>query len=134
MRLFTLGIILPFAIIGCTTIQSEQTGSVSSERKAAAAGDDDLALDVTRGLTFAEAHCAACHGVKDRQTSPNLQAPPFHAIANTNGLTKDTLTVWLGDSHNYPDLMDFDIEHADIDALATYILTLQRADYKPSIQ
>lgn len=134
MRLFALGIILPFTVIGCTIIQSEQAGSVSTERKAVVVGDDNSALDVARGLTFAEAHCAACHGVKDRHTSPNRQAPPFHAIANTNGLTKNTLTVWLSDSHNYPDLMDFDIEHADIDALATYILTLQRADYKPSIQ
>ncbi|GAA0464480.1 hypothetical protein GCM10009096_01210 [Parasphingorhabdus litoris] len=130
MRIFVLGIFLPLAMLGCAAVPTGQNISDNGLGEATASGNSDP----IQGLTIAQAHCAACHAVEDGQISSNEQAPPFHAIANTEGLTDETLTTWLSDSHNYPDLMDFDIESTDIDALAAYILTLQSADYKPPIQ
>lgn len=130
MRQFILGIVLPIMVMGCTTVSTEQTVSDNGERNVTVA-EDGRSL---QGLAFARAHCAACHDVTDGQVSLNPQAPPFSAIANSQGLTGKSLTIWLSDSHNYPDLMDFDIESGDIDDLAAYILKLQSADYKPPIQ
>ncbi len=130
MRQLSPGIFLSLVAIGCTTMPAGQTASDNESRNIVAAEDGRA----EQGLAFAEAHCAACHNVADGQTSPNPQAPPFIAIANTRGLTDGTLTNWLSDSHNYPELMDFEIQSADIDDLAAYILTLQSADYKPPIQ
>lgn len=130
MRQLSPGIFLSLVAIGCTTMPAGQTASDNESRNIVAAEDGR----VRQGLTFAEAHCAACHNVADGQASSNPQAPPFIAIANTRGLTDGTLTNWLSDSHNYPELMDFEIASADIDDLAAYILTLQSADYKQPIQ
>lgn len=130
MRQFVLGIILPLTVMGCTTVSPSQAASDNSAGNLDAA-DDDKSM---QGLAFAQAHCATCHDVTDGQKSPNPQAPPFSVIANTQGLTDKTLTSWLSDSHNYPELMDFDINNRDIDDLAAYILTLQKADYRPPIQ
>ncbi len=134
MRKFSPVIFLPLIVIGCTTMAAGQTALDNENRGAVAAEDIRATPAPMQGLAFAKAHCAACHDVTDGQTSPNPQAPLFSAIANTRGLTDKTLTSWLSDSHNYPELMDFEIEDKDIEDLAAYILTLQSADYKPPIQ
>lgn len=134
MRQLSPGIFLSLVAIGCTTMPAGQTALDNENRGAVAAEDIRVTPAPTQGLAFAKAHCAACHDVTGEQTSPNPQAPQFNAIANTRGLTDKTLTSWLSDSHNYPELMDFEIEDKDIDDLAAYILTLQSADYKPPIQ
>lgn len=134
MRQFILGILLPLTVMGCTTVSTDQTESDNSAGNLDAADDGKSMPRTMQGLAFVQAHCAACHDVTDGQKSPNPQAPPFNVIANTQGLTDKTLTSWLNDSHNYPELMDFDINSRDIDDLAAYILTLQSADYKPPIQ
>ena len=57
----------------------------------------------SRGHAFAQASCAACHAVeRDSIVSPNPRAPSFPSIANQQGLTKETLSSWLRDAHNYP--------------------------------
>ncbi len=134
MRQFVLGTLILLAVMGCTTVSTDQTASDNGERNVGAADDGRSMQRPMQGLAFAQTHCAACHDVTDGQKSPNPQAPPFSVMANTQGLTDKTLTSWLSDSHNYPELMDFDIESRDIDDLAAYIFTLQKADYKPPIQ
>ena len=90
-------------------------------------------LSAQRGLAFAKANCAGCHAVEGSGTSPNAEAPAFAAIANMPDLTGETLRQYLRDSHNYPAAMNFTVEPAEIDDLADYVVTLQRADYKPDI-
>lgn len=136
MRHFILGLYLPLAVMGCTTVPAQQDAGNPYK----SSDNDEQNVETARqgksseGLVFAQAHCAACHEVVGGEISPNPQARAFTAIANTRGLTDQTLTVWLNDSHNYPDLMDFEINARDIDNLAAYIVTLQSADYKPPIQ
>ncbi|MEZ5734198.1 MAG: cytochrome c [Novosphingobium sp.] len=80
------------------------------------------------GLAFAQAHCSQCHAVVPLRISPNPEAPPFETVVNVPGLTDVTLKTFLRDSHNFPEIMNFDIDPEQIDALAAYMLTLRNSD------
>lgn len=80
---------------------------------------------------LAQAACAGCHSVERVGLSPNPDAPEWPVIANTPGLTRETLTVWLTDAHNYPEEMDFYLEDDEIDQLVSYLLSLKDSDYHP---
>jgi len=86
-----------------------------------------------QGLAFAQKHCSVCHAI-DAGISPKPEAPSFEAIINTPGLTARTLTPWLRDAHNFPEIMNFEIAPEQIDGLAAYMLTLKNAAYRPAIQ
>lgn len=81
---------------------------------------------------FVEAACGGCHAVAPPFPSPNPQAPGFEAIANRPGVTDETLGHWLADAHNYPEVMDFDLDAEQVDQIADYMLALRRDDYKPA--
>lgn len=100
---------------------------------AAAPATPKLSKPAQRGLAFAEQRCAACHGVTANAPSPNPESPAFEDIANTPGLTRETLRVFLRDSHNFPDAMNFKVPPRRIRDLADYMVTLQRPDYHPAI-
>lgn len=76
--------------------------------------------------------CGDCHGVEPPFLSPNPQAPGFDTIANSAGLTGESLTKWLIDAHNYPELMEFELSEEEAREVADYMVTLQREDYKPA--
>lgn len=80
-------------------------------------------------LTFAQAACGGCHAVEIPDLSPNPASPTFAEIANRDGLTKATLVRWLTDAHNYPEVMDFDLDPAQVEDIADYILTLRGNEY-----
>lgn len=78
---------------------------------------------------FVTAICGDCHAVKTNEISPNPQAPGFADIANSPGVTRETLFAFLSDAHNYPMQMDVDLVEEDIELIADYMLTLQSDDY-----
>lgn len=80
---------------------------------------------------FVEAACGGCHAVEPPFLSPNPASPTFEMIANTPGVTDDTLAKWLTDAHNYPEVMDFDLTEEQIGTVADYLVTLRRDDYVP---
>jgi hypothetical protein len=86
-----------------------------------------------RGYVFAKAHCSGCHGITANTPSPNPASPPFDAIANMPALSALTLSRFLEDSHNFPDAMNFRVNHKQVGDLAAYILTLRGTDYRPEI-
>ncbi|MEP7315910.1 MAG: c-type cytochrome [Sphingomicrobium sp.] len=91
-----------------------------------------LALNVP-GHEYAKAACGTCHAVEaGASSSPNPNAPPFSAIVNKEGLTKETLLVWLRDAHNYPDEMQFQVGPSEVDTLVTYMLSLSDPEYRPA--
>src|SRR3546814_9512741 len=69
-----------------------------------------------QGLAFSQEHCSACHAI-DTGISPKPEAPSFEAIINTPGLTARTLNPWLRNSHNFPEIMNFEIAPEQIDTL-----------------
>lgn len=89
-----------------------------------------LSATTPRGQAFAQATCGGCHETGLYGTSSNPNAPPFGYIANQEGLTAETLTVWLGGAHNYPTEMDFYLSEREVDALVAYMLTLRDPNYR----
>ena len=88
----------------------------------------NMTPEMRSGFDFAQAHCSGCHAVVPLKLSPNPESPPFEEIVNRPGLTSATLRTFLRDSHNFPEIMDFDIDSDQIDALAAYMLTLQERE------
>lgn len=82
-------------------------------------------------LAFVQAACGGCHAVETPGLSPNPASPPFADIANREGLTRATLVTWLTDAHNYPEMMDFDLDPPQVEQIADYILTLRSEGYLP---
>jgi mono/diheme cytochrome c family protein len=85
------------------------------------------------GAFEAQAACGGCHAVRPDALSPNPGSPAFAEIANKPEVTQSSLATWLRDAHNYPEDMDFDLNAAQVDALAAYILTLRDPAYKSPI-
>jgi mono/diheme cytochrome c family protein len=109
-------------------------GALSAEQEI---GGEELTPSVSaaqmRGSSFARTHCSQCHSI-EAGFSPRPEAPSFAAIINTPGLSDQTLTFWLANSHNFPEVMDFEIASEQIDDLAQYMLTLKDEDYRRPIQ
>lgn len=52
-------------------------------------------------------------------------------MVNKEGLTDTTLTYWLRHSHNFPEVMNFEVDAKQVDALAAYMLTLRDPPVRP---
>jgi mono/diheme cytochrome c family protein len=76
------------------------------------------------GKAIAEQVCSECHAVgRGRRPSPNAEAPPFAAVAETPGMTPIALTVALRTSHrNMPNIILSDDE---LRGVVAYIMSLQ---------
>ena len=96
---------------------------------APAAAPSPAAANADAVPDYVTAICGECHAVKDNAVSVNPQAPGFADIANSPGLTRDTLVTFLSDAHNYPMQMDVDLVEEDIEVIADYMLTLRSDDY-----
>ena len=96
---------------------------------APAAAPSPAAANADAVPDYVTAICGECHAVRDNAVSVNPQAPGFADIANSPGLTRDTLVTFLSDAHNYPMQMDVDLVEEDIELIADYMLTLQSDDY-----
>ena len=88
-----------------------------------------LAKTEAQAPDYVVAVCGECHAVTVNAVSPKPDAPGFADIANTPGLTRETLENFLSDAHNYPMQMDVDLDEADIELIADHIMTLQSEDY-----
>ncbi|WP_271077110.1 c-type cytochrome [Aurantiacibacter sp. MUD61] len=107
------------ALAACQPSSGQETAAVSAQPMH------------SEGHALAQAACAGCHSIEPVGLSPNPQAPEWPVIANTRGLTRETLTNWLVEAHNYPEQMDFYLEDDEVEQLVDYMLTLQSDDYHP---
>jgi mono/diheme cytochrome c family protein len=89
-----------------------------------------LAALALQGHALAQESCAQCHAIEREGISRNSNAPPFPAIVNQKGVTRETLTPWLRGAHNYPREMDFYLVEGKADALVAYLLTLKDPNYR----
>jgi mono/diheme cytochrome c family protein len=80
--------------------------------------------DAERGLLYATANCSECHAVTPEQAeSPNIDAPPFAAVARTEGMSAPSLFTLLRTSHQtMPNLV---IQANDLNDVVAYILSLK---------
>jgi mono/diheme cytochrome c family protein len=82
-----------------------------------------------QGEAFAQVSCSGCHSIKPYERSPT-SAPSFAVIVNQEGVSEDTLSVWLERAHNYPQEMDFYLQEAAVRSLVAYLLTLRDPNFK----
>lgn len=91
------------------------------------AGQTAAAVEVgnpARGLDYARANCAECHGVEPTEmVSPFLDVPPFREVANTPGISELALISFFQTTH--PTMPDLIVPSADIRDLIAYILSLK---------
>lgn len=80
--------------------------------------------------TFVRATCGGCHSIDGRDLSRNPRSPSFPEIVNTEGLTEETLSVWLRGAHNYPSEMDFYLTDRAVARIVSYMLTLKDPNFK----
>ena len=116
-----------FGLSACQTASLEDKSSTAVEPAA-------LSGSAKAGYDLSEALCAGCHAIMPGEISPNPMSPTFAMIANSAGLTRETLSEYLRDSHNYPETMNFEVAEEDSDVLAAYMITLRSDDYTPPIQ
>ncbi len=120
------GVVKPLsALLGLAALAGCQTAPAP----AAVASENE-----ERGHRLAQAACSQCHSIEAFDVSPGGAAPNWTDIANTPGLTRETLTTWLTDAHNYPGEMDFYLEPDEVGQLVDYMLTLRRENYHPPYQ
>src|SRR3546814_7308389 len=80
-------------------------------------------------LAFVQAACGGCHAVEGEAISPNPLSPTFASIANRPGLDATTLSSWLRDAHNYPEVMDFDLSDERSEEHTSELQSLMRISY-----
>jgi mono/diheme cytochrome c family protein len=119
-----------FVLTACQSASQVETSPVPAVAAAPAA----LSGPAKAGFELSEALCSGCHAIKAGTISPNPMSPTFAMIANSAGLTRETLSEYLRDSHNYPETMNFEVVEEDSYVLAAYIITLRSDDYTPPIQ
>ena len=80
--------------------------------------------DPARGHTYAERHCAQCHGIlPTERISPRSGLATFKTIAETPGMTGIAISVWLRTPHDLmPNLF---IEADDRANVIAYIISLR---------
>jgi len=115
---------IPVALFALTASQSIAIGA--DDQKAV-----NEAPEQDTELAFVQAACGGCHAVEYPALSPNPAAPTFASIANRDGLDGDSLSGWLANAHNYPEVMDFDLDPAQVQTIARQMLRLRHPDYKP---
>ena len=79
--------------------------------------------DTRRGFALTRHWCAGCHAVVPGRASTNPDAPTFRAIADERSSTAYALRVFLRTPH--PSMPNFVLAPADIDEIASYIVSLK---------
>ena len=80
--------------------------------------------EASAGFDFANRVCAGCHAVtRGGRVSPNENAPPFDAIANTRGMSEMALRVWFQTPH--PTMPNLALSPRQKDDVVAYILSLK---------
>ena len=80
--------------------------------------------DPVNGRIYAKNTCAVCHAVlPDESVFPVSEATSFVMVANTPGMTRTALTVFLQTPH--PTMPNLVIEPQDMDDVIAYILSLK---------
>lgn len=121
---FAIAFASAVSLCGCATMRAERNSAAPEEPVRYDRSPRDH-------HAFVQAACGGCHAVDPPGLSPNPQAPTFESIANRSGLSEDTLASWLSDAHNYPEVMDFDLEPHHVEWIAEHMISLRREDYTP---
>jgi cytochrome c len=78
-----------------------------------------------RGHSLVATHCARCHAIERTGTSPHRNAPPFRTLGQKYPV--DWLGEALGEglSTGHPDMPEFVFEPQEINAILSYLRSIQ---------
>jgi mono/diheme cytochrome c family protein len=81
--------------------------------------------DLERGHSLVATHCSRCHSIARTGTSPHRDAPPFRTLGQKYPV--DWLGEALGEglSTGHPDMPEFVFEPQEINAILTYLQSIQ---------
>ena len=81
--------------------------------------------DLERGHSLLATHCSRCHAIDRIGTSPHREAPPFRILGQKYPV--DWLAEALGEglSTGHPDMPEFVFKSSDINAILTYLQSIQ---------
>lgn len=127
-QILMFGAIGTLALTACQSAEPAQ--SVTASATDATSADALAETDADGVPMLVGAVCGSCHAVTPGTLSPLPQAPTFTSIANREGLTRETLTTYLRDAHNYPDIMDVGLTDEDVALVVDYMLSLKDPDYR----
>jgi mono/diheme cytochrome c family protein len=80
--------------------------------------------DVRRGEQFAATWCSVCHAVKPGQSSADLKAPGFPALADNPSTNEASLRASLGTTPHWT-MPKFKLRSGDLQDVTDYILSLK---------
>jgi cytochrome c len=95
-------------------------------------GAQDNAELKQQGQALLATHCARCHAITPRGDSPHREAPPFRTLGQKYPIE------WLGEalgeglSTGHPDMPEFVFEPEQINAILTYLQSIQAPKAAPS--
>lgn len=81
--------------------------------------------DVADGRRLAEIHCATCHAIGVEGASTHPQAPALRTLSRNYPVTALEEAFAEGILVGHPDMPEFRLEPAQIDALIAYIQSIQ---------
>ncbi len=83
------------------------------------------AADTAEGRRLAEIHCATCHAIGAEDESRHPMAPPFRTLSRDYPVTALEEAFAEGILVGHPDMPEFRLEPAQIDALIAYMQSIQ---------
>ncbi len=81
--------------------------------------------DIRLGRSIASKDCAQCHAMGGKKSPTGTEAPSFDAIANMASASVLSIRVFLRTSHRNKTMPNIMLTEEEVDAVATYILSLR---------
>lgn len=79
-----------------------------------------------RGERLAREHCAACHAIGPRGTSPRAGAPAFRDLRHRYPVEQLAEALAEGILTGHPDMPEMSFSAAEVDALIAHLRSLER--------
>ena len=89
-----------------------------------ASAQDDAELR-RRGQELLGTNCSRCHAIASTGDSPHRQAPPFRTLGRKYPVEWLAEALGEGLSTGHPDMPEFVFEPTDINAILTYLQSIQ---------
>ena len=92
------------------------------------ASAQDWGTRITEGRRIAEINCSTCHAIGRWGDSRHPAAPPFRYLSRDYPVNELEEAFAEGIMVGHPDMPEFRLEPAEIDALLAYIQSVQERD------
>ena len=78
-----------------------------------------------RGEDLISRHCAMCHAIGRRGTSPDSKAPPLHSLTQRGLFGSLESSLEKGSLSGHPQMPEFSFQQQDVSAILRYLMSIQ---------